>query len=132
MCFLSWPGERCGVILFYLLRAADLTSFLFFFLPLLLERSCLIQVRSTAVKRLVDLVNAEPTVLPKNILEAVGNRIKDRKVTFTAVGGGSGGGGGGDDGRIKDKEVVCSAVGGSGGADGGGGGGGVGLVAVLE
>ena len=44
------------------------------------------QVRSTAVKQLVDLVNADPTVLPKSILEAVGHRIKDRKVrTFSLV-----------------------------------------------
>lgn len=33
-----------------------------------------------AVKELVDLTSANPSVIPKSVLEAIGDRIKDRKV----------------------------------------------------
>lgn len=38
-----------------------------------------------AVKELVDLTSAQPSVLPKTVLEAIGDRIKDRKVFVTAT-----------------------------------------------
>lgn len=45
----------------------------------------LLQVRSTTVKGLIDLVHKDPTVLTKALLEAVGQRMKDKKVREALV-----------------------------------------------
>lgn len=39
-----------------------------------------LQVRSAAVKGVIDIANKDPTVLSKELLQAIGQRIKDRKV----------------------------------------------------
>lgn len=34
------------------------------------------------VKELVDVVNIDPAVVPKDVVEAIGHRMKDRRVSF--------------------------------------------------
>ena len=64
---MSWLHRKC---LRTALRTPTLTPTLTWFS----------QIRKDAVRELVELAHADPDALSRDVLEAVGQRIKDRKV----------------------------------------------------